>query len=168
MHSHFQILLRGYMGLWENLGGGPLFLCFIFYCNFSKSFEGVLEVPPPPSSPIPVCIYEFFICLVFLALKSTPLLFTQIANIGMAAFVSGFLTVISSSCWKLLNIFLTFSEVLSRPAAPLTSSLPPRLTEDSEIETDADDDSQSIENAWRGDGDSDAESVDSEMENPLK
>ena len=69
---------------------------------------------------------------------------------------------------KFKNVFFTFSEVLSRPAAPSTSSLPPRLTEDSEIETDADDDSQSIENAWRGDGDSDAESVDSEMENPLK
>jgi hypothetical protein len=46
-----------YMGLWENLGGGPLFLCIIaFLCyNFSKSFEGVHEVPPPSSPPLPLC-----------------------------------------------------------------------------------------------------------------
>ncbi len=57
MHSHFQILLRGYMELWRNLGGGPLFSCFIaFLCyNFSKSFEGVHEVPPSPSPPPPSC-----------------------------------------------------------------------------------------------------------------
>jgi hypothetical protein len=56
MHSHFQILLKGYMGLWENMGGGPLFSCFIaFLCyDFSKSFEGVHEVPP--SSP-PPCVH---------------------------------------------------------------------------------------------------------------
>ena len=63
MHSHFQILLRGYMGLWENLGGGPLFLCFIaFLCyNFSKSFEGYMRCPPPPS-----CVHLCFCrCIIF-------------------------------------------------------------------------------------------------------
>jgi hypothetical protein len=47
------------MGLWENLGGGPLFSCFIeFLCyNFSKSFEGVREVPPSSPRPL-VCIYD--------------------------------------------------------------------------------------------------------------
>ncbi len=52
MHSHFQILLRGGMRLRKNLGGGLIFSYFIaFLCyNFSKSFEGVHEVPP--SSPL--------------------------------------------------------------------------------------------------------------------
>ena len=53
MHSHFQILLRGYLGLWENLGWGTLFSCFIafLWSNFSKSSEGVHEVSPP----LPLC-----------------------------------------------------------------------------------------------------------------
>jgi hypothetical protein len=44
--------------------------------------------------------------------------------------------------------------------------LPARLTEDTD--NDSDDDDYCVENAWRGDDDSDAESCDSEMENPLK
>jgi len=53
------------MGLWKNLGGGPLLSCFIaFLCyNFSNYFEGVHEVPPPP-----FFIYELllqFLLLVF-------------------------------------------------------------------------------------------------------
>ena len=45
------------MELLENLGGGPLFSCFIaFLCyNFSKSFEGVHEVPPL----LPLCASMF-------------------------------------------------------------------------------------------------------------
>lgn len=35
-------------------------------------------------------------------------------------------------------------------------------------DVEKDDDDETIENAWRGDGDSDAESIDSDMENPLK
>ena len=52
MLSYFQTLLRG---LWEHLGGGPLFSCFIAFVgyNFSKSFEGVHEVPPSP----PPCVH---------------------------------------------------------------------------------------------------------------
>ena len=47
----FKFFWGRYMGLWENLGGGPLFPCFIAFLwyNFSKSFKGVHEVPPPPS-----------------------------------------------------------------------------------------------------------------------
>ncbi len=54
MHSHFQFFLRGYLGLWENLGWGTLFSCFIafLWSNFSKSSEGVHEVSPPP---LPLC-----------------------------------------------------------------------------------------------------------------
>ena len=86
------------------------------------------------------------------------------------------------------NHFLFFTEVSSRqavasssadltglptagPSAQASSSAQPpaasrKGAEDSEMESD--DDSHSMENAWRGDGDSDAESVDSELENPLK
>ena len=51
MNSHFQILLKGvlnYLGFWENLGGGPLFSCFIeFLCSsFSKSFKGYMRSFP--------------------------------------------------------------------------------------------------------------------------
>jgi hypothetical protein len=51
------------------MGGGPLFSCFIaFLCyNFSKPFEGVHEVPPPPPECIfggdPVDFLQFFILL---------------------------------------------------------------------------------------------------------
>ncbi len=51
--------------MWENLGGGPLFSCFIAFLksNFVKSFEGVKEVLPSslpspplsPLSPLPLC-----------------------------------------------------------------------------------------------------------------
>ena len=42
----FKFFWGGYLGFWENLGGGPLFSCFIafLWSNFSKSFEGVHEV----------------------------------------------------------------------------------------------------------------------------
>ncbi len=47
------------MGLWENLGGGPLFSCLVaFLCyNFSKSFEGVHEVPPSSPLSLPPCVH---------------------------------------------------------------------------------------------------------------
>ena len=62
---------------------------------------------------------------------------------------------------------LSFVEVQARAAVGQPPAvIPPRVPDESEV--DSDDDSQSVENAWRGDGDSDAESVDSEMENPLK
>jgi hypothetical protein len=46
----FKFFWGWYLGLLENLGGGPLFLCFIafLWINFLKSFEGVRDVPPPP------------------------------------------------------------------------------------------------------------------------
>ncbi len=56
----FKSFWGGTLGLWENLGGRPPFSCFIaFLCyNFSKSFEGVYEVPP--SSPLP-CMYLWLV-----------------------------------------------------------------------------------------------------------
>ena len=58
------------MGLCENLGGGPLFSCFIafLFYNFSKSFEGVHEVPPPP----PLCASMNVNCVV-VACSNFPL-----------------------------------------------------------------------------------------------
>ncbi len=62
-NCHFQILLREYVGSWENPGGSHI---FVFYCIFMTKFfevfwEGTwgalfLPLPPPPGSP-PVCIY---------------------------------------------------------------------------------------------------------------
>ncbi len=45
----FRILLRGYLGLWENVEGGPLFS--FFYCIFMTKF---FELNPTPS-PHPPC-----------------------------------------------------------------------------------------------------------------
>jgi hypothetical protein len=52
MHSHFQIILRG---LWENLGGGSLFSCFIafLFYNFSVFLGGYMRYTPPP----PPCVH---------------------------------------------------------------------------------------------------------------
>ncbi len=52
MQSHFQILLRGVLGI---VRGYSIFVFCNFYCNFMiqffKSFEGVQKVAPPPPSP---------------------------------------------------------------------------------------------------------------------
>ncbi len=54
MDSYFQILLRGYLGLGENVGGGSSI--FVFYCIFMIQFfqsllRGYMRCPPPPSPP---------------------------------------------------------------------------------------------------------------------
>ncbi len=54
----FKFFWGGYLGLWKNLGGGTLSLCFMGFqwSNFSKSFEGLHEVHPSPS-PLCASIY---------------------------------------------------------------------------------------------------------------
>jgi hypothetical protein len=48
----------GYLGLWENPGGGPLLACFIafLFYYFSKYFEGVHEPLPPFLSCVYLCV----------------------------------------------------------------------------------------------------------------
>ena len=72
----------------------------------------------------------------------------------------------SSGDFEDLEKEITPFEIASQPTK--LPSPPPHKTFDFGSEEDSEADSMTVENAWRGDADSDDESVDSEMENPLK
>lgn len=61
-----------------------------------------------------------------------------------------------------INPFPVVNHITTIPSPPPTRAF------DVGSDVDTDEDSATVESAWKGDGDSDAESVDSEMENPLK
>lgn len=60
------------------------------------------------------------------------------------------------------TLLLFIIELLSGPIPSISQ----RVIDSSEV--DSDDDALEVEGTWRGDGDSDAESVDSDLEDPLK
>jgi hypothetical protein len=65
----------GVYGVLKN-PGGLVFLCFtaFLWSSFSKSFEGVHEVPTPPPTFVPMCSMENDVCkmllFVFFLLKN--------------------------------------------------------------------------------------------------
>jgi hypothetical protein len=56
----FKFFRGGYLGLWDNLGGGPLFLCFMafLWSNFRSLLRGYKRCPL--LTPLPLCVHLCF------------------------------------------------------------------------------------------------------------